>query len=181
MRRTNPEAARRHNDRKTIIIHGVPEPATEDKISAWQHDCSEWRYIQELLGLRGILTTSISRLNPPEKLLITCPRLLKIIVRTPEMAQQVLEMWYSKRALAPPEIRMRAPYERKAKNAQNTVISSNTKEDINKTLEASVPNEAPNSMLTPTTPTKNETTDCTNVLKNGFQPTSLRSAQRTTQ
>lgn len=181
MRRKNPEAARRYSDRKAIIIHGVPEPKTEDKTLAWQHDCGEWRYIQELLGLQGILTTSINRMNPPEKLALKSPRLLKITVRTPEMAQLVLETWYSKRSMAPPEIRMRVPYECKAKDPNIIAQTYNVEEDLN-THEATATTEVLDVLQSAFQPTAlaDATAVITSASKNASKPTTSRSAQRVT-
>lgn len=181
MRRKNPEAARRYGDRKAIIIHGVPEPKTEDKTLARQHDCGEWRYIQELLGLQGILTTSINRMNPPEKLALKSPRLLKITVRTPEMAQLVLETWYSKRSMAPPEIRMRVPYECKAKDPNIIAQTYNVEEDLS-THEATATTEVLDVLQSAFQPTAlaNATAVITSASKNASKPTTSRSAQRAT-
>ena len=112
LRRVNPEAAKELRNKRVVIIHGVPELGDQDEATKRNHDCSEWRYIQEILGIEGIITTDVSRIKPPANRNKNGPPLLKITVRSEDMVTSVLNAWYKSKKHAPPELRLRAPYDK---------------------------------------------------------------------
>ena len=110
LRRVNPEAAKELRNKRVILIHGVPELGDQDEATNRDHDCSEWRYIQGILGIEGIITTDVSRIKPPIHRINNGPPLLKITVRSEDMVTSIFNAWYKSKKHAPPELRLRAPY-----------------------------------------------------------------------
>jgi hypothetical protein len=106
--RENPEEARVQRDKRAVFIHGVPELKDAEETKNRQHDCQEWRYIQELLELNKVLTMDIRRLPKSSKYKGSGPRILKVLVQSEDMVTEVLKTWYQRRRTSPPELRMRS-------------------------------------------------------------------------
>jgi hypothetical protein len=102
----NPTAKADRNDR-AIFIHGVPELNDSNNQLNYQHDCGEWKYIQEALQTSGVFTTEVTRLPTSPNYKGNGPRILKINLFSPIMVTQVLEAWYKHRKTVPPELRLR--------------------------------------------------------------------------
>ncbi|KAF8568446.1 hypothetical protein P879_08099 [Paragonimus westermani] len=71
------------------------------------NECSQWRFLREVIELKTTLTTNIPRL--PKRSNYSGPRILKVSFLTQQMATSALEAFYDHRRFVPPEIRMR-PY-----------------------------------------------------------------------
>lgn len=93
----------------SIIIHGVPELHTTDPVESSHHDVQQWNYIRSQLNLsvEECGAWSVHRLPRPAHLSqIPAPKLLRVILFTPEMRQTVLQRWYEFRGNFPYEVRI---------------------------------------------------------------------------
>lgn len=104
----------RIDDFRAVFVHGVPELNDTDELKNKQHDCSEWRYIKELLGTDNIITTRLSRLPHSTNYKGTGPRILKVCLNSEQMVSSLLSSWYQHRRNAPPDLRIRGFLRRKA-------------------------------------------------------------------
>ncbi|CAH8544086.1 unnamed protein product [Dicrocoelium dendriticum] len=98
-----------HDRACSIIIHGVPELHTADPVESSRHDVQQWCYIRSQLNLSvdNCGAWSVHRLPRPAHLSqIQAPKLLRVILFTPEMRQTVLQRWYELRGNFPYEVRM---------------------------------------------------------------------------
>ncbi|KAF8568817.1 hypothetical protein P879_08818 [Paragonimus westermani] len=86
---------------------GSPKCTVTDTVEAKIHECSQWRFLQEVIELKTTLTTNITRL--PKRSNYPGPRILKVSFLTQQMATAALEAFYEHRRFVPAEIRMR-PY-----------------------------------------------------------------------
>ncbi|KAF8567869.1 hypothetical protein P879_07165 [Paragonimus westermani] len=62
-------------DVRAVFIHGVPECTVMDTVEAKTHECSQWRFLQEVIELRTTLTANITRLSKRSN--YPGPRILK--------------------------------------------------------------------------------------------------------
>ncbi|KAF8565212.1 hypothetical protein P879_09727 [Paragonimus westermani] len=106
-RREEKSTPQKLRDVSTVFVHGVPECTVTDTVESRTHECSQWRFLQEVIELKTTLTISITRL--PKRSSYPGPRILKVSFLTQQMATAALEAFYDHRRFVPPEIRMR-PY-----------------------------------------------------------------------
>ena len=103
----DPMAAKISRNKTTVLIHGVPESPADNEWSKQEHDCQEWRFIQQLLGTENILTTGICRLPHSNNYKGTGPRVLKVTLLNASMVDTLLTTWNSHKRLLPPELKIR--------------------------------------------------------------------------
>ncbi|KAF8569718.1 hypothetical protein P879_01816 [Paragonimus westermani] len=106
-RREEKSTHQKLRDVNAVFIHRVPECTVMDTVEAKTHECSQWRFLQEVIELKTTLTTNITRL--PKRSNYPGPRIRKVSFLTQQMATASLEAFYDHRRFLPPEIRMR-PY-----------------------------------------------------------------------
>ena len=121
-KKENPEKAKKASEKKTVLIHGIPESQATDEKGKRAHDCQEWKFIQELIGTKDIVTTSVSRLPHSPNYKGTGPRILRVSMLQEEMVTSMLETWYVKRRLAPPELRIHTPDGRSKKTGKTKLL-----------------------------------------------------------
>ncbi|CAI2739101.1 unnamed protein product, partial [Dicrocoelium dendriticum] len=68
----------------SIIVHGVPELHALDATlqQRQQHDCNQWRFLQQTLNIVNVITTDVHRLPRPASYTGTAPHLLKVTFLT---------------------------------------------------------------------------------------------------
>lgn len=120
LRQLPPSEERAERDKRAIFIHGVPESPDSNAVSQYQHDCREWQFIQTLLDEAQLITTEVIRIPSTAPGLRRDPRLLKIMLLTPDMAQRCLRASRAHRATIPPEIRLHAARRSTATPAEAT-------------------------------------------------------------
>ena len=108
--RTNPTDARESENKRVVLIHGVPQLSNPDEALCQQNDCKEWDFIRELINCSQVLTVRISRLPSSPNYHGNGPRIMKVTLGTEEMANAVLEAWKNNRKRGPPELRIRSPH-----------------------------------------------------------------------
>lgn len=141
-KKDNPLTAKIVKDKKTVLIHGIPESQENDTIKRRAHDCREWKFIQELIGTKDVITTGLTRLPYSPNYKGTGPRILKVSVLQESMVTSLLETWYAKRRLAPPEVRLRP-----AETKLNTEKYNRKNDSLNATTSkcSTLANETENS------------------------------------
>ena len=90
--------------RRSVILHGIPECASPEILSAVTHDRAQWAYIKSkiLPDVTAIRACYIRRLPRPTHLsTIRAPRLLRVSLADTDMVTKLLECWYAKRHLFP--------------------------------------------------------------------------------
>lgn len=146
---------RAERDKRAIFVHGVPESTDPDTDAKYQHDCQEWQFIQTLIGTQQLITTEVIRIPSSAPGDRRDPRLLKIMLLTPDMAITCLQAWRACRKTVPPELRLQAA---RKSPASRTEVG---------TREPGVQSHQPGNPLT----------DEPNQPKNGAQPANVRPAK----
>ena len=111
------------DDLRSVFVHGVPELKDADELKNKQHDCTEWKYIKELLGVDNIITTKIFRLPHSTKYKGNGPRILKVSFSSDQMVTSLLSSWYQHRNIAPPDLRIRGYLPRKTEKDNSDNIA----------------------------------------------------------
>lgn len=109
LRQLPPAEERAERDKRAIFVHGVPESTATSDVEKYRHDCHEWQYIQTLLETAPLITTDVFRIPSSDPEARRDPRLLKILLLTPDMAHRCLRAWRERRKILPPELRLQAP------------------------------------------------------------------------
>ncbi|KAF8571510.1 hypothetical protein P879_05158 [Paragonimus westermani] len=104
-RREEKSTHQKLRDVNAVFIHGVPKCTVMDTVEAKTHECSQWRFLQEVIELKTTLTTNITRL--PKRSNYPGPRIVKVSFLTQQMATAALEAFCDHRRFV--QIRMR-PY-----------------------------------------------------------------------
>jgi hypothetical protein len=100
---------RSERNKSSVFIHGVPEGLGPNDVANYHHDCTEWRYIVEHLGINNVVTTEVIRIPSSSPNSRSDPRLLKVRMLTADMANACIQAWKSQRQKLPPEIRLQPP------------------------------------------------------------------------
>ena len=106
-KKEKPSEARITDQKRAVFVHGIPESPNNDESEKRAHDCREWKFIQELIGTKGIITTGMYRIPYSPNYKGSGPRILKVLLLNEVMVTTLLETWYAKRSVAPPELRIR--------------------------------------------------------------------------
>ncbi|MGL5706830.1 MAG: PHD finger domain-containing protein [Aeromonas sp.] len=127
-----------HYDRTcSVILRGVPELTEGDGSQCQKHDIDQWTYIRHKLGLTAedCSAWSLRRLNRPDHIKITEPRLIRLTLLTPEMSTKLLESWYQNKhefsqdvRLHPDKPRRNSTHNRLAELSQPLVAESSDDE-----------------------------------------------------
>ena len=110
-------------DLRSVFVHGVPELKDADELKNKQHDCTEWKYIKELLGVDNIITTKIFRLPHSTNYKGNGPRILKVTLSSDQIVTSLLSSWYQHRNIAPPDLRKRGYLPRKTEKDKSDNVA----------------------------------------------------------
>lgn len=99
---------RRSENKKTIIIHGVPELLNHSPDEVEAHDREQWCFIREKLSLSNVIAQSITRIPTSSKYKGCGPKLIKLVLQSELMVPVLLANWVNFRGRLPTEIRLRA-------------------------------------------------------------------------
>lgn len=105
--RKDPITAKTVHGKKMLMIHGIPESNDDNGWNKKEHDHHEWKFIQDLLGIKDVLTTRLSRLPHSPNYQGIGPRILKVSLLNEKMVESVVETWRSNKTILPPELKLR--------------------------------------------------------------------------
>lgn len=103
----DPKTARINRSKRTLMIHGIPESSDDNEWSKRENDRREWNFVQELLGMKDILTTGLTRIPHSPKYQGSGPRILKVSLLNEIMVDTLVESWNFNKRILPPELKLR--------------------------------------------------------------------------